>query len=134
MRTFNILAAGFLMLAQAATAAAEPAGTPEAGATRGADDIRVSRAFLVGAWTDDGDCGHAIEFLGDGRFFGSDGLSGIWQLEGAELTMAADNILTVRIVPLDRDRMGVIGPDGALGQSTRCAAGEGLRPGADETV
>lgn len=134
MKAFSILAAGLLILTSSAAATAEPAGKPEARAAPGTGDIRVSRAFLVGAWTDDGDCGHAIEFLGDGRFFGSDGLSGIWQLEGAELTMAADNILTVRIVPLDRDRMGVIGPDGALGQSTRCAAGEGLRPEADEIV
>ena len=127
MKSFSILAAGFLMLAGSAHAAAEPSGQPEAGAAPGSDDIRVSRAFLVGAWTDDGDCGHAIEFLGDGRFFGAGGLSGIWQLEGAELTMAADNILTVRIVPLDRDRMGVIGPDGALGQVPRCAR-RALRP------
>jgi len=133
MNAFSILAAALLMLTGPATVAAEPAGEPEAGTARG-PDVRVNRAFLVGAWTDDGDCGHAIEFLGDGRFFGSDGLRGIWQLEGAELTMAGDNILTVRIVPLDQDRMGVIGPDGALGQSTRCVAGEELRPGIDEIV
>ena len=133
MRGFHILAAGVLASAAPAAAVPGPLGKPGADHEPVAETIALSRAFLIGAWTDDGDCDHAVEFLGDGRYF-SGNARGIWQLDGHELTLTSDAILVVQLVPLDRDTIGVIGEDGSLGQSTRCAHGAMTLPGADETV
>lgn len=134
MKTFNILAAGLLALAVPSAALAQAEGKPGADAGWSAEEFRINRAFLVGAWTDDGDCDHAVEFLGDGRFFGTGGITGIWQLDGHELTITSDDILTVQVVPIDDDTIGVISPDGGLGQSTRCETPINPLPGLDETV
>jgi hypothetical protein len=95
--------------AQAAPAAASP-------------HIRVDRAYLVGAWTDDGDCADAVRFIADGRFVLADGARGNWTLSGDRLTMSGRKVVAVRIVPIDRDTIRVVNADGSLGSSTRCAA------------
>jgi hypothetical protein len=134
MKAFNILAAGALALA-AMPAAAVPAqlGKPGGESEGLVETVSLSRSFMVGAWTDDGDCDHAVEFLGDGRYFAS-GSGGMWQLDGHELTLTSDNILVIQVVPIDHDTIGVIGEDGSVGQSTRCTAVTTPLPGPDETV
>jgi len=134
MRGFIILAASALALAATPGQAvqAQPGKTGAEGAPL-ADVVRLSRQFMIGNWTDDGDCDHAVEFLGDGRYFAG-GSGGMWQLDGHELTLTSDNILIVRVVPLDEDTLGVIGADGSVGESTRCDPAETLLPGPDETV
>lgn len=134
MRGFNILAAVALALA-ATPAAAVPArlGESEASGQRQAEAISLNRSFLIGLWTDDGDCDHAVEFLGDGRYFAGSS-AGIWQLDGHELTLTSNSILVMRVVPIDEDTIGVIGEDGSVGQSTRCSETLMPVPGPDETV
>ena len=111
-RPFLALMLALVAVPQAAVAA--PAGTSAA--------IRVDRAYLIGAWTDDGDCGHAVRFISDGRFVGADGAGGSWTLRGDRLTMSGTKVVAVRIVPIDRDTIRVVSPDGSLGSSTRCPA------------
>ena len=134
MRVFTIFAAGILALA-AMPAAAAPAQPGKTGAESAplADAVSLSRQFMIGTWTDDGDCDHAVEFLGDGRYFAG-GSGGIWQLDGHELTLTSDNILVIQVVPLDEDTIGVIGADGSVGESTRCRQESLPLPGPDETV
>lgn len=134
MKAFNILAAGALALAAApATAVPAQIGKPDADNAPTAEMIALNRSFMIGSWTDDGDCDHAVEFLGDGRYFtGTAG--GIWQLDGHELTLTSDNILVIRVVPIDQDTIGVISEDGSVGESTRCTEASLPLPGPDETV
>ena len=134
MRAFNILTAAALALA-ATPAVAVPGqiGKPDADNEPMANTIALNRSFMIGSWTDDGDCDHAVEFLGDGRYFaGSSG--GIWQLDGHELTLTSDNILVIRVVPIDQDTIGVISEDGSVGESTRCSEDSFPLIGPDETV
>lgn len=80
----------------------------------------LDRAYVIGRWTDDQDCSNAVDFVEDGRFVASNGNEGLWLLVGDRLTMRGGSSLTLRIVPVDRDTMTVVNPDGALGRSTRC--------------
>jgi len=108
--------------ALAAFALAGPAGAaqplPQTGAVRAA----VDRDFLIGSWSDLGDCDTAVAFVGDGTFATADGDQGLWTLEGDALTLTgAAGTRTVTIIPIDRDTMEVVGEDGAHDRSTRCA-------------
>lgn len=85
-----------------------------------ANGATLDRAFIVGRWTDTEDCGDAIEFSQDGRFIAANGGTGLWNLEGDELTMSGSATATIRIVPVDRNTITVINPDRSLGRSTRC--------------
>jgi len=136
MRAINVLAAGLLALASAVPAAAVAApATPGDGAQLDARQVRLDRSFMIGVWTDNEDCEQAVDFRGDGTFSTLGGASGIWFLEGDELTLTSENILTVQIVPIDHDTIGIVNPDGSLGRSTRCdVATELLLPALDETV
>ena len=111
----RILAAAALIAAPTAAAATATAAVAQAGAA-----IAVDRDFLIGRWTDNGDCSVAVTFAGDGRFITHDGRAGLWHLEGDRLTMTGQSTLVLRIVPIDRDTINVINPDGTLGRSTRC--------------
>jgi hypothetical protein len=84
--------------------------------------VALDSAFMVGFWTDSGDCGDALELAGDGRFIVADGGTGRWSLQDDRLTMIGSTTVTVRIVPVDRDSITVVNADGALGHSNRCAA------------
>ena len=44
-------------------------------------------AFMVGSWTDDGDCTHAARLDPDGRFHTADGAEGLWVVEGGRLIL-----------------------------------------------
>jgi hypothetical protein len=89
-----------------------------------AGPVQLDRAFLVGRWSDDGDCSAdgdtVIEFTGDARFIAADGGTGLWNLDGDELTMTGRDTITVQIVPIDRNTMTVVNADRSLGRSTRC--------------
>jgi hypothetical protein len=82
--------------------------------------VTLDRAYVVGRWTDNGDCSLAAEFAGDGRFFANNGTGGLWNLQGDQLTMTGSATLTLQIVPIDQNTMNVVNPDGSLGRSTRC--------------
>ncbi len=108
------------------SAAAQPAAAgdkdPAAGAVpaAAAGPVTLDRAYVMGRWTDDGDCGNAVEFGSDGRFTAANGAGGLWHLAGDQLTMTGSGTLTLQIVPIDQNTMNVVNPDGSLGRSTRC--------------
>lgn len=87
-----------------------------------APHVRLDSAFLIGAWTDDGDCGHAMRFIGNGRFVAAGGGTGSWDLKGNRLTLTGNGTVVVRLVARGRDRVDVINADGTVGHSTRCPA------------
>jgi len=103
-------------------AAAEPGGKdPAAGAVQAYADGGLDRDYVVGRWTDNDDCGSAVEFSPDGRFIATDGVEGLWTLRGDRLTVTGSRTLTMRIAWIDPDTMAVVEPDGAPGaRSTRC--------------
>ncbi|MEA3047758.1 MAG: hypothetical protein QOJ53_2090, partial [Sphingomonadales bacterium] len=82
--------------------------------------VRLDRTYVMGRWTDDDDCGNVIEFTQDGRFIAPNGGTGLWNLDGDELTMSGSQTATIRLVVIDRDTMTVVNSDGSLGRSTRC--------------
>lgn len=95
-------------------------GAIQAGSGIAGGAVTVDRAYMLGRWTDDGDCENAVDFGTDGRFLTADGVNGVWNLAGDRLTMTAERTLTVQIVPIDQNSMTVVNADGSLGRSTRC--------------
>jgi hypothetical protein len=79
----------------------------------------ISRSLLIGRWTDDGDCGVAIEFMPDGRFTVPTG-NGRWTLAGEQLSFIGSTTVTARVRGVGRDRILLIHGDGRIGQSMRC--------------
>ncbi|MEA3015444.1 MAG: hypothetical protein QOI38_166 [Sphingomonadales bacterium] len=77
------------------------------------------RAFLLGRWTDTGDCNEIIQFLPDGRFIVPTG-SGRWRLNGEQLSFIGGTTITARARAVGRDRILLIHQDGTIGQSLRC--------------
>jgi TIR domain/Protein of unknown function (DUF2628) len=117
-----------LVLALPRIAAANPAGAPPAPAQESAAAAPTELAarpvldqnYLIGRWSDDGDCSRASEFTADGRFIALDGGTGIWNLDGDELTASGPNgAVTMRVTPLDQNRMSLT-TAGQTGTSTRC--------------
>ena len=107
----------------AANQAAAAAGSkdPAVGAVPAvAGGAALDRNYIVGRWTDNGDCSVAVEFGMDGRFTANNGAGGLWNLDGDRLTMSGSETLTLQIVPIDQNVMNVVNPDGSLGRSTRC--------------
>ncbi|TMJ19978.1 MAG: hypothetical protein E6G92_09540 [Alphaproteobacteria bacterium] len=89
-------------------------------APAGTGPVTLDRAFVVGRWSDDGDCSDVIEFTQDGRFITANGAGGLWNLDGDRLTMTGRATATIRLSPIDQNTMTVINADGSLGRSTRC--------------
>ena len=90
-----------------------------AGAVRAA---AVDRAFLIGSWSDTGDCSTTVAFTADGGYATADGAEGQWSLAGDTLTLSGEAGATrLTIIPIDRNTMEVIGEDGSHDRSTRCA-------------
>ncbi|HYD11661.1 MAG TPA: hypothetical protein VEC11_02310 [Allosphingosinicella sp.] len=82
----------------------------------------VDRDFLIGTWSNDGDCETTVAFAPDGGYATGDGLQGQWSLTGDTLTLSGEAGATrLTIIPIDRDTMEVIGEDGSHDRSTRCA-------------
>lgn len=82
--------------------------------------VRLDRAYVMGRWTDDGNCANAIEMHSDGRFTAANGNQGLWNLDGDRLTMQGTSAITLRVVPIDQNVMNLVNPDQSLGRSTRC--------------
>jgi hypothetical protein len=95
----------------------EGGGATPAGAS---GTVNLDRTYLMGRWTDDGDCSNVIEFTQDGRFIAANGGTGLWNLAGDQLTMTGNATATIQIVPIDQNTMTVVNADGSLGRSTRC--------------
>jgi hypothetical protein len=105
----------------AAPAADASGGKDPASATPASSGaVNLDRTYVMGRWTDDGNCGNAIEFTQDGRFITASGGGGLWNLDGDRLTMTGRATATIRIVPVDQNTMTVVNTDGSLGRSTRC--------------
>lgn len=84
--------------------------------------VAVNRDFIVGSWSDAGDCATTIAFTADGVFATADGTEGQWTLSGDTLMLTGEGgARTLTIVPIDRNTMEVIGEDGSHDRSTRCA-------------
>ena len=76
--------------------------------------------FLIGTWTDNGDCGNVINFLSDGRFNVASG-SGRWTLVGERLTFHGNaGERGARARRVGPDRIILLQDDGSIGQSIRC--------------
>lgn len=112
MKAFVRAAAALLLALPGAPMLAQTSGKAPA--------IQVDETFLVGRWTDDGDCSDAVEFDADGTFIASNGGSGDWSLRGNALTISGSATMTMRILPVDHDTILVVGSDGGTGRSTRC--------------
>ena len=82
----------------------------------------VTPAFLVGRWTDTGDCSNAVDFFADGRFRTTDGAEGRWTLQGTQLSFIGNSTVTAQVRATSRDAITLTHPDGSVGASTRCAA------------
>jgi hypothetical protein len=110
-------------LAAPAGAAQTGSGTaPGSGSGPGAARIAVNRDFLIGNWSDAGDCSATVAFVADGTFATADGDQGVWSLSGDSLTLTgAAGTRIVTIIPIDRDTMEVVGENGAHDRTTRCA-------------
>ena len=112
-------AAGMLAFALAAPAAHAQFAQDESVATPRAN---VDRDFLIGTWSNAGDCSTTVAFAADGGYATADGLQGQWTLAGDTLTLQGEaGSSTVTIIPIDRDTMEVVGEDGSHERSTRCA-------------
>ena len=82
----------------------------------------VDREFLIGSWSDTGDCSTTVAFTADGGYATADGAEGQWSLAGDTLTLSGEAGATrLTIIPIDRNTMEVIGEDGSHDRSTRCA-------------
>jgi hypothetical protein len=118
-----VRAAAAAVLIAFATLAA-PAGAAQTGTGPVADAgrIAVNRDFLIGNWSDAGDCSVTVAFVADGTFATADGDQGVWSLSGDSLTLTgAAGTRIVTIIPIDRDTMEVVGENGAHDRTTRCA-------------
>lgn len=91
------------------TAAAAPAG----------DGTTLDRAYMVGRWTDDGDCSAVTEFRADGSFLFPWGDTGQWTLAGDQLTLSG-NTSPFRIRVIDRNTIERTGAGGSPHRATRC--------------
>ena len=89
-----------------------------------AEALRISRpsdrSFLIGVWTDTGDCGENIRFNADGTFHISDGSGGRWTLTGERLSFIGTSTVTARARAVGHDRIILIHEDYSIGQSIRC--------------
>lgn len=114
----NAAAAALIALATLAG----PAGAVQTRTGPGAARIAVNRDFLIGSWSDAGDCSVTVAFVADGTFATADGDQGVWSLSGDSLTLTgAAGTRIVTIIPIDRDTMEVVGENGAHDRTTRCA-------------
>jgi hypothetical protein len=84
--------------------------------------VSVDREFLIGTWSNAGDCSTTVAFGADGGYATADGLQGQWTLAGDTLTLQGEaGSSTLTIIPIDRNTMEVVGEDGSHERSTRCA-------------
>jgi hypothetical protein len=99
---------------------AKPADAAPANAAADAGgSATLDRAYLVGRWTDDGDCTAVTEFRADGTFLYPWGDTGQWTLAGDQLTLAGNSSpFTIRVI--DRNTLERTSAGGTPHRSTRC--------------
>lgn len=123
MRT-QAFAKGFRTIAAAALLVVSITGPAHAQFAQGGAAVRVAvdRNFLIGTWSDAGDCSTTVAFGADGAYATGDGAEGQWDLTGDRLTLSGEGgATTLTIIPIDRNTMEVVGEDGSHDRSTRCA-------------
>jgi hypothetical protein len=105
-----------------AAADAKPADAAPANSATAApagDSTTLDRAYLVGRWTDDGDCSAVTEFRADGSFLYPWGDTGQWTLAGDQLTLAGNTgAFTIRVI--DANTLERTSAGGTPHRSTRC--------------
>ena len=105
--------------ADAAKPDAAPAANTSADAG-GGSGTTLDQAFLVGRWTDDGDCSAVTEFRADGTFLFPWGDTGQWSLAGDQLTLTGNTSpFTVRVI--DHNTIERSAGSGSPHRATRCA-------------
>ena len=129
-KAFAALAA-MVALFGATGAAAAPSPAPLAAAVQG---IPVTPSFLVGRWTDNGNCNDAVDFHADGRFVTTSGAAGRWTLQGDRLTFIGQRTIGARIQAPSRDAITLTHDDGSVGRSTRCGSGRRAMPALPATI
>jgi hypothetical protein len=98
------------------TAAGAPAGSSEPFTGE------VTRAYIVGRWTDNNDCSNVTEFTSDGRFITADGGEGIWSLNGDQLIFqGAQGRAALRVEAADANTLVSTAENGDIGRTTRCS-------------
>jgi hypothetical protein len=80
----------------------------------------IDRRFLLGRWTENGNCGTATQFRDDSILVLPDGRSTSWTLEGENLSFSGTSMIVLRVRGVGQDRMLVINSNGSMGQSVRC--------------
>ena len=86
--------------------------TPAAGAA-------LTQEYIVGRWTDSGNCADAIEFRADGAMVGPFGQDARWELRGSDLYMVG-NPDPLRMTVVDQRTMEMVRPSGDRRRATRC--------------
>ena len=117
------VAAALLALGGFAGGAGVPAASAQAGP-------RLDSAYLLGRWTDRGDCVRDwVEFSSNGRFVTNGGAGGTWTLQGDQLTFIGQRTISARVRATGRDSITLTHPDGSVGSSTRCPSGTAQQTG-----
>ena len=117
-KSFRTIAAAALLVFSVTGPAYAQFAQGEAAAVR----VAVDRDFLIGTWSDAGDCAISVAFAPDGAYATADGAEGQWDLSGDTLTLSGEGgATTLTIIPIDRNTMEVVGEDGSHDRSTRCA-------------
>jgi hypothetical protein len=129
-KAFAAFAALAAMFGATGGAAAQPAA-PLAAAFQA---IQVTPSFLIGRWTDTGDCSNAVDFLPDGRFVTTAGAAGRWTLSGDRLSFIGQRTITAQIRATSRDAITLTHDDGSVGGSTRCATTRRAMPVLPSTI
>lgn len=82
----------------------------------------IDANLIPGRWTDSGDCSTALEFTADGRVIAANGETGVWQLNGDQLTVISDagEAETVRLTSIDQSAAYSIDAQGTVHSSQRC--------------
>jgi hypothetical protein len=117
------LVVSFMMLLASGKLPVGPAPAPDpapAPAPAPAGPPALDEAYLVGRWSDSGDCNHGFEFTADGHFYGVDGGAGNWTLNGNVLTASGPGgMVSMQIQPIDRNTMTVT-MNGQTSNPIRC--------------
>ena len=79
----------------------------------------LDRNYLVGRWSETGDCADATEFRADGTFVFPWGDTGTWQLDGDRLTLST-NADAMRLTRVSQDQVDAVSPGGSTHHHRRC--------------
>ena len=79
----------------------------------------LDRNYLVGRWSETGDCADATEFRADGTFVFPWGDTGTWQLDGDRLTLSS-NTDAMRLTRISQDQVDAVSAGGSTHHHRRC--------------